>query len=202
MMRNIGRRTMFRQAFSGLAVSAISREAKGYAYSFKMPASPKEAMAMLTQGNGRFQAKQLPSLQEDLEILRAKTVEEQKPFAAILSCADSRVPVELVFDQTIGHLFVVRVAGNFATPTTISSLEYGAAVLGVKVMLVIGHRNCGAVKSTMTAKPVPGQISSLYQYIHPALKSDDMDPDVASRDNAKYQANLLRASSPVLLGLI
>ena len=201
-MRNIGRRTMFRQAFSGLAVSAISREAKGYADSFKMPASPKEAMAMLTQGNGRFQAKQLPSLQEDLQILRANTVEEQKPFAAVLSCADSRVPVELIFDQTIGHLFVVRVAGNLATPATIASLEYGAAVLGVKVTLVIGHRNCGAVKATMGAKAVPGQISSLYQYIHPALKAGEMDANLGSRENAKYQANLLRASSPVLASLI
>src|SRR4051794_22227870 len=202
MMRNIGRRDLFRQAFSGLVVTAISREAKAYADSFKMPTSPKEAMTMLTQGNGRFQAKQLPSLQEDLQILRANTVEEQKPFAAVLSCADSRVPVELIFDQTIGHLFVVRVAGNLATPPTIASLEYGAAVLGVKGMLVIGHRNCGAVKATMGAKPVPGQISSLYQYIHPALKSGEMDVNLASRENASYQAQLLRASSPVLASLI
>ncbi|HEY7212108.1 MAG TPA: carbonic anhydrase [Bryobacteraceae bacterium] len=159
-------------------------------------------MTILTQGNGRFQTKQLMSLQEDLQILRANTVEEQKPFAAILSCADSRVPVELVFDQTIGHLFVVRVAGNLATPATIASLEYAAVVLGVKVMLVVGHRNCGAVKATMGAKSVPGQISSLYQYIHPALKAGEMDVNLASRENAKYQSELLRASSPVLASLI
>jgi len=202
MMNNIGRRSLFRQAFSGLVVTAVSRDAKGYADTFKMPTSPKEAMTMLTQGNGRFQAKQLPSLQEDLQILRANTVEEQKPFAAVLSCADSRVPVELIFDQTIGHLFVVRVAGNLATPPTIASLEYGAAVLGVKVILVIGHRNCGAVKATMGARAVPGQISSLYQYIHPALKKGEMDANVASRENARFQADSLRASSPVLASLI
>jgi carbonic anhydrase len=202
MMKKIDRRTLFRQACSGFLVSAISQEVKAFADTFKMPSSPREAMTMLTQGNGRFQAKQLTSLQEDLQILRANTVEDQKPFAAILSCADSRVPVELVFDQTIGHLFVVRVAGNLATPPTIASLEYGAAVLGVKVMLVIGHRNCGAVKATMGAKPVPGQISSLYQYIHPALKAGEMDANLASRENAKYQAELLRASSPVLASLI
>jgi carbonic anhydrase len=126
----------------------------------------------------------------------------QKPFAAILSCADSRVPVELIFDQTIGHLFVVRVAGNLATPETIASLEYGAAVLGVKVMLVVGHRNCGAVKATISAKAVPGQISSLYQYIHPALKAGEVDANLASRENSKYQANLLHASSPLLASLI
>lgn len=201
-MKKIARRTLVGQACSGLLVSAISRDVKAYADTFKMPATPKEAMTILTQGNGRFQAKQLTSLQEDLQILRTNTVEEQKPFAAILSCADSRVPVELVFDQTIGHLFVVRVAGNLATPATIASLEYGAAVLGVKVMLVIGHRNCGAVKATMGAKPVPGQISSLYQYIHPALKTGEMDVNLASRENAKYQTELLRASSPVLASLI
>lgn len=201
-MKEIGRRTLFRRACGGLLVSAISRDVKAYADTFKMPSSPAEAMAVLTQGNSHFQAKQLMSLQEDMQILRANTIEEQKPFAAILSCADSRVPVELIFDQTIGHLFVVRVAGNLATPATIASLEYGAVVLGVKAMLVIGHRNCGAVKATMGAKPVPGQISSLYQYIHPALKTGEMDTNVASRENSKYQAELLRASSPALASLI
>ena len=201
-MRRTGRRMLFTQACSGFLVSAVSRNAKAYTDTFKMPASPSEAMTILTQGNDRFQAKRLMSLEEDLQILRDNTVEEQKPFAAILSCSDSRVPVELVFDQTIGHLFVVRVAGNLATPPTIASLEYGAAVLGVKVMLVIGHRNCGAVKATMGAKPVPGQISSLYQYIHPALKAGEMDANLASRENAKYQTQLLRASSPVLAALI
>src|SRR5690242_4569192 len=202
IMKKIDRRTLFKQACSGLLVSAVSRDVKAYADAFKMPASPREAMAILTEGNNRSQSRHLVSLQEDLRILRANTVEEQKPFAAILSCADSRVPVELIFDQTIGHLFVVRVAGNLATPATIASLEYGAAVLGVKVMLVIGHRNCGAVKATMGAKPVPGQISSLYQYIHPALKAGEMDADLASRENSKYQAELLRASSPVLASLV
>lgn len=201
-MKKIGRRTLFRQACSGLVFSAISRDVKADEGTFKMPASPTEAMTLLTQGNDRFQTKHLVSLQEDLQILRSKTVEKQKPFAAILSCADSRVPVELAFDQTIGHLFVVRVAGNLATPATIASLEYGAAVLGVKVMLVIGHRNCGAVKAAMGAKPVPGQISSLYQYIHPALKAGEEDANLASRENSKYQANLLHASSPVLASLI
>ncbi len=201
-MKQIKRRTLFRQAFSALLVSAIPSDVKAYVDTFKMPASPTEAMTILEQGNGRFQTKQLMSLQQDLDILRTNTVEEQKPFAAVLSCADSRVPVELVFDQTIGHLFVVRVAGNFATPATIASLEYGAAVLGVKVTLVIGHRNCGAVKATMSAKPVPGQISSLYHYIHPALKAGETDANLASRENARYQANLLRASSPVLASLI
>jgi carbonic anhydrase len=201
-MNGIARRKLFRQAGIGLVASAVPRIVKGHADDFKIPTSATEAMAVLKEGNARFQANRLMSLQQDLQILRAKTVEEQKPFAAILSCADSRVPVELIFDQTIGHLFVVRVAGNLATPDTIASLEYGAAVLGIKVMLVIGHRNCGAVKATMGAKPVPGQISSLYQYIHPALKAGEIDANLASRENSKYQAELLRASSPLLASLM
>ena len=93
-------------------------------------------MDLLVEGNQRYVAQKLISFQEDLDILKAHTEEHQEPFAAVLSCADSRVPVELVFDQSIGHLFVVRVAGNIATPDTIASLEYGAAVLGVKAILV------------------------------------------------------------------
>ena len=99
-MRRTGRRMLFTQACSGFLVSAVSRNAKAYTDTFKMPASPSEAMTILTQGNDRFQAKRLMSLEEDLQILRDNTVEEQKPFAAILSCADSRVPVELLFDKT------------------------------------------------------------------------------------------------------
>ena len=91
--------------------------------------SPDAALRRLLAGNQRFVDKRLTSFDEDLAILKQNTVEKQEPFAAVLACADSRVPVELVFDQTIGHLFVVRVAGNVATSEIIASLEYGAAVL-------------------------------------------------------------------------
>jgi carbonic anhydrase len=122
--------------------------------------------------------------------------------AAVLSCADSRVPVELVFDQSIGHLFVVRVAGNVATPDTIASVEYGAAVLGLKAILALGHTNCGAVKATLAGKAVPGQISTLYQYIHPATAGANGDLTTASRQNASLQASVLRETSPVLAELV
>jgi carbonic anhydrase len=112
------------------------------------------------------------------------------------------VPVELVFDQSIGHLFVVRVAGNVATPDTIASLEYGAAVLGLKAILVLGHTNCGAVKATIAGKAVPGQISTLYQYIHPAIAGSNGDLTKASRQNASLQASVLGETSPVLADLI
>jgi carbonic anhydrase len=166
------------------------------------PDSPESAMHLLVEGNQRFVAQKLVSFQEDLDILKAHSEEHQEPFAAVLSCADSRVPVELVFDQSIGHLFVVRVAGNIATPDTIASLEYGAAVLGLKAILVLGHTNCGAVKATIAGKAVPGQISTLYQYIHPAIAGANGDLTTASRQNATVQASVLRETSPVLSGLV
>ncbi|TMJ66038.1 MAG: hypothetical protein E6G83_11570, partial [Alphaproteobacteria bacterium] len=121
--------------------------------------SPEAALQRLIDGNRRFAEGQLTSFSEDLDILKAKTVEKQEPFAAGLSCADSRVPVELIFDQSIGHVFVTRVAGNIATSAIIASLEYGVAVLGTKAIMVLGHANCGAVEASIEAKAVPGQIS-------------------------------------------
>ena len=107
--------------------------------------TPDDALKTLMDGNARFTAGRLTSFQEDLTLLAQKTAEKQEPFAAILSCADSRVPVEILFDQTIGHVFVVRVAGNVATPEIIASLEYGTAVLGTRLLMVLGHGACGAV---------------------------------------------------------
>ena len=166
------------------------------------PETPDRALSLLAEGNQRYLAQKLISFQEDLDILKADSEEHQEPFAAVLSCADSRVPVELVFDQSIGHVFVVRVAGNVATPDTIASLEYGAAVLGVKALLVLGHTNCGAVKATIAGKAVPGQISTLYQYIHPAIAGANGDLTTASRQNAMLQASILRDTSPVLADLV
>src|SRR4029077_19280798 len=131
--------------------------------------APDAALARLMDGNARFVAGRLDSFDEDLAILKQNTVAKQEPFAAVLSCADSRVPVELVFDQSIGHVFVTRVAGNIATTEIMASIEYGAAVLGTRVIMVLAHGNCGAVKATIDAKAVPGQISALYRYIRPAI---------------------------------
>ncbi|MGH7212558.1 MAG: carbonic anhydrase, partial [Acetobacteraceae bacterium] len=117
-------------------------------------------------------------------------------------CADSRVPVELVFDKSIGKVFVTRVAGNIASSHVIASLEYGAAVLGTKMILVLGHSNCGAVKAAIAGKPVPGQISGLYPYIRPAVEQAGPDPDATSRANARNQARLLATASPVIAELI
>lgn len=160
--------------------------------------SPDAALQELLAGNQRFAANQLTSIEHDLSILKEHTVDKQEPFAAVLACADSRVPVELLFDQTIGHIFVTRIAGNFVTPEIIASLEYGVAVLGVKALLVLGHGGCGAVKAAMKADPVPGQISSLYAPLRRAVEQSGGDVDKAIDINAKIQAELLRTSSPVI----
>jgi carbonic anhydrase len=156
------------------------------------------ALKEMMEGNQRFVEKKLTSFDHDLAVLKAGTVDKQEPFAAVLSCADSRVPVELVFDQTIGHLFVTRVAGNMVTPEIIASLEYGVTVLGVKAVMVLGHAGCGAVSATMQAKDVPGQISALYQHMMPAVNEGHGDVASTVKANAVYQAKLLRESSTVV----
>jgi carbonic anhydrase len=164
--------------------------------------NPDAALQELIEGNRRFTSGRLTAHEQDLTILKQNTIEKQEPFAALLSCADSRVPVEMVFDQSIGHLFVTRVAGNVVTPEIIASLEYGAAVLGTKVILVMGHAGCGAVKATIQAKEVPGQISALYPHIQPAIDQAGPNLEAATKANAKIQATLLREASTVIAGLV
>ncbi len=164
--------------------------------------TPDAALVQLMDGNARFVAGNLTSFVEDLAILKENTIAKQEPFAAVLSCADSRVPVELVFDQSIGHVFVTRVAGNICTPEIIASLEYGATVLGTAVILVLGHAGCGAVKSAISGNAVPGQISALYAPIRPAVERAGPDLDLAIKANAEIQADLLRTASPVVAALV
>jgi len=164
--------------------------------------SPDEAIEKLMAGNARFVSGKLDSFKEDLDLLKQANAGGQQPFAAVLGCADSRVPVELVFDQSIGRLFVARVAGNIASSEVIASLEYGAAVLGVKAIMVLGHQGCGAVKAAVAGHAEPGQISALYAPLRPAVELSHGDAEVAGRANAKIQAALLASASPVLAGLI
>ena len=199
---DIRRREFLQRALSTAVVGAVAETGITLSSPASLRAqtnlSPDEALQELMAGNQRFIANQMTSFQHDLDMLKEKTVNKQEPFAAVLSCADSRVPVELIFDQTIGHIFVTRIAGNIATSEIIASLEYGVAVLGVKVLLVIGHSNCGAVKAAMKADSVPGQISALYQHLKPAVDQSGGDLEKAIAGNAKYQAELLRAYSPVM----
>ena len=166
------------------------------------PSSPDAALRELIAGNQRFTAGRLTAHEHDLDILKQHTIDKQEPFAMVLSCADSRVPVELIFDQSIGHIFVTRIAGNFITPEVIASIEYGAAVLGTELILVMGHSGCGAVKAAIQAKEVPGQISALYSHIQPAVDQAGPNLEAAIRANAKIQAALLRKASTVVSGLL
>ena len=169
---------------------------------FQTTLSPEASLNELMEGNQRYVSGNMTAHEHDLQMLHAKTAEKQQPFAAVLSCADSRVPVELVFDQTIGHLFVCRLAGNVTTPEVIASLEYAAAVLGVKTIMVLGHSNCGAVAATIKGSPVPGQISALYPRIRPAVDLAGSNTEAATKANAKIQAALLAEASTVIGGFV
>jgi carbonic anhydrase len=199
--RDLSRRDLLR---IGLASTTASVWMSGFELALPAQAhaqptlSPNAALDELIEGNKRFTSGRLTAHEQDLAILKQHTEEKQEPFAAVLSCADSRVPVELLFDQSIGHIFVTRVAGNFITPEIVGSLEYGAAVLGTKVILVLGHANCGAVKATIQGKEVPGQISSFFPHIQPAVDQAGTNLEAATKANAKIQATLLRQSSTVI----
>jgi len=130
----------------------------------------------------------------------------QHPHAEILSCADSRVPPEIVFDQGLGDLFVVRVAGNVATDTEIGSLEYGAEHLHIPLLVVLGHESCGAVTAAVQGGGAEGHIAALVNLIKPAVdKSRGMPGDTvanAVRVNVQMVVQQLRASTPVLSELV
>src|ERR1700676_5558594 len=122
---NHSRRGFFREIVTGVTTAGIAGLTLELAASAQTTLSPEAALQQLIDGNRRFAEGHLTSFDEDLTVLKGKTAEKQEPFAALLSCADSRVPVELIFDQSIGHLFVTRVAGNVSTVEMIASLEYG-----------------------------------------------------------------------------
>jgi carbonic anhydrase len=165
------------------------------------PANPDEALARLYAGNRRFVDGKVTAPNRNLERLRA-VAPKQTPFAAFLGCADSRVPIEIVFDQGFGDVFVTRIAGNVADPAIIGSLEFGTAVLGAKVLYVLGHTACGAVAATVAGNAVPGQISTLYQHIRPAAKAARGDVERAIIANVKNQMETLAEASPVIGTLV
>ncbi|HKT18649.1 MAG TPA: carbonic anhydrase [Stellaceae bacterium] len=202
----LSRREMLRGGIGGAAAGLFA--SAGVELAAPLPSfaqsklTPDAALKALMDGNRRFAAQRLTFYKEDLRILKQKTAEKQEPFASVLSCADSRVPVEIIFDQSIGHVFVNRVAGNLATAEIIASIEYGVAVLGTRVLMVLGHANCGAVKAAIAAKEVPGQISALYRGIRPAVDAAHGDLDATIKANARIQAKLLNDSSPVIAAAV
>jgi len=157
--------------------------------------SPAQALDFLQEGNSRFVAGKTAAPNRDIDRLR-EVAPRQTPFAAFLGCADSRVPIEIVFDQGFGDLFVSRIAGNVA------SLEFATQVLGAKVLYVLGHTSCGAVAAAAKAEPVPGQISALFQLIRPAVRAAKGDVEAAIRENVKLQAQTLVEASTVISSLV
>jgi carbonic anhydrase len=165
---------------------------------------PAVALQMLIAGNARFVSRLRQDPNQDLARV-TEVAETQRPFAAILGCADSRFPAEIVFDRGIGDLFVCRVAGNVCTPEEKGSLEFATLVLGAKVIMVVGHENCGAVKAAIAGAPVPGQIGSLIDSIRPAVESTRFLPGdrVANAVTANIRLQAQRVKqSPVISQLI
>ena len=198
----VSRRSFLQSVSAGALIAAVANVALVRPALALTTLTPDAALKRMMDGNARYAAERLEAFNEDLAILRADTEEKQEPFASVLSCADSRVPVEIVFDQSIGHLFVARVAGNVATAEVIASLEYGVAVLGTAIIMVLGHGHCGALKAAIAGKEAPGQISALYAPLRPAIDEAGPNLEAAIRANAKIQAKLLSQASPVLAGFI
>jgi carbonic anhydrase len=163
------------------------------------------ALAELKAGNQHHVAHRYSHPHETAERQRQLTA-EQNPHAEILSCADSRVPPEIIFDQGLGDLFVVRVAGNVASETELASLEYGAEHLHIPLLVVLGHQHCGAVTAAVKGGEQLGHISALVDLLRPAVeKSRGMTGDAvdnAVKTNVELVVNQLRSSTPVLAQLV
>jgi carbonic anhydrase len=171
--------------------------------------TPDAALKLLIDGNARYVSNQMN--ERDFSAGRAARARGQAPFAAILGCADSRVAPELAFDQAPGDLFVVRVAGNFMTPDGLASLEYGAAVLGTKVIMVLGHTNCGAINATVAAlqkgNDLPGHIGDLVRAMKPGVEPALKQPgdDLAQRAvlaNVRWNVQRLIEAKPILADMV
>ncbi|BAZ48866.1 carbonic anhydrase [Nostoc sp. NIES-4103] len=167
------------------------------------------SLKRLMEGNSRFMEEKFQNPNRSLSRLK-EVAQKQQPFAAVLSCADSRVPAEIIFDQGIGDIFDVRIAGNIATPEAIASLEYAAVKLDVPLIMVLGHERCGAVKAALAGGELPGQISTLVKAIEPAIKNNSYLSDLNSsalvnqavEENIRYQIEKLQKESKVLADLV
>jgi carbonic anhydrase len=170
--------------------------------------SAPDALTRLREGNARFVAGTSNIDDAVSGARRAELVGGQAPFAVILACSDSRVPVELIFDQGLGDLFVIRVAGNIVAPSQVGSIEYAAAVLGAQLVVVLGHSNCGAVEATLKELAQEQAVRS------PNLRAivDRIGPALAGLANPTLQAAVaanvrnavkeLRHGSEILAGRV
>ena len=161
----------------------------------------KEALERLIAGNKRYVAG-TPEHPNQSPERRKEVGSGQTPFACILGCADSRVPPEIIFDQGLGDLFVLRVAGNVANEMILGSLEYAVEHLGAQLIVVLGHKRCGAVAAAVSGGEAPGHIGKLVQAIQPAVdRSKSMQGDAvenAVRENIQLTAQKLQSDSSIL----
>lgn len=181
----------------GLATSHLLWLQQAQASELPTPLSPDAALQKLLAGNQRFVRHQ-PQYPDQTASRLKEVAQVQHPFATVLSCADSRVPAEIVFDQGIGDIFDVRIAGNIATPEAIGSIEYAVALLDTPLLMVLGHERCGAVTAAVQNEPLPGEIGTFVEAILPAVKrvqkqpGDPVDNVVAA--NVVYQIEQLQRS--------
>ncbi len=175
-----------------------------------------QALERLRDGNRRFASDDLPNENMSSESRRREVAAAQEPFAIILGCSDSRVPAEIVFDQGLGDLFVIRVAGNIVAPSQIGSVEFAASRFGTRLVVVLGHSNCGAILATLeelsrTFDAQSRNLRSIVDRVRPSVEAlldtplkDKPDELVrqAVRANIRASANHLRHGSDVLEELI
>lgn len=162
---------------------------------------PNEALRLLQEGNVRFVEGK--SIKPRQDINRIKEVASgQKPFAIIVGCSDSRVPNEIIFDQGLGDLFIVRTAGQVSAAASWGSIEFAEEVLGAKLIVVLGHTKCGAVAAAVNVPEVPGHIVTLINAIKPAaakVMGMPGDPvENAIKENVRMEVAQLRNLEPVL----
>jgi carbonic anhydrase len=166
-------------------------------------------LAKLAQGNHRYVIGQSLRPHQD-EARRSEIASGQKPFAAVIGCSDSRTPPEILFDQGLGDLFVVRLAGNVLDEAALGSIEFAVSKLGVRLVLVLGHEKCGAVSAAVEAlksgQPASAHLSGIVEAIKPAVASVKDEPgdlvENAVRANVKSIVEKLRTSGPVLAPLV
>lgn len=168
---------------------------------------PDQIIKTLIEGNKTFMIKPYTTLDTSPEV-REPLVKGQKPIAAVLTCSDSRVPAELIFQQSIGQLFVIRVAGNVASPVVIESVEFALEVLDVPVLFIMGHHECGAVMAAMDPN-TPADLSPLMDLIKPAVldaEKESQDPtqilNIAIQKNVINSYNSLMDNSPTTRKLV
>ena len=199
---NLSRRSLFKFGAGAIATGVLTAGLGSKLLAAeKKPVediTPDKALQELLDGNERFAKRKRRNPDQTYSRL-VEVAKGQKPFASILGCADSRVPSEIVFDQGLGDLFVCRIAGNIATTQQIGSLEFGSLVLGTKVIMVVGHKRCGAVQAAIKGDPVPGQIGSLLEAIKPSVESSKDQPgdkvENACKANVLAQVKKLKSSS-------